>query len=115
MCRGFESRQLPHMRNCSSEGRATIIEKPSCATNVASFPGVAQLAERVAWDHEAVRAGLTTRTRVEFVGSAATLTLNLQLLSQMTYWAVMIKWSLFRWITRVAYVPQRLQLIKKLY
>lgn len=29
VCHGFESRQLPRMRNCSSEGRATIIEKPS--------------------------------------------------------------------------------------
>ena len=28
----------------------------------ATFLGVAQLAERVAWDHEAVRAGLTTQT-----------------------------------------------------
>ena len=28
----------------------------------AIFLGVAQLAERVAWDHEAVRAGLTTQT-----------------------------------------------------
>lgn len=26
------------------------------------FLGVAQLVERVAWDHEAVRAGLTTQT-----------------------------------------------------
>ena len=49
---------------CSKEARRSA--KPlgwvRFPTVPAIFLGVAQLAERVAWDHEAVRAGLTTQT-----------------------------------------------------
>ena len=54
----------PYRGECSKEARRS--PKPlgwvRFPTVPAIFLGVAQLAERVAWDHEAVRAGLTTQT-----------------------------------------------------
>ena len=41
------------------------------------YRGVAQMVERLIWDQEAAGSSPVTPTRVEFVGIAATLTLNL--------------------------------------